>query len=94
MKTFKQYVEYKNDTDNPINTKTHLSTQTDKELLQAYINKGVISKNDVDDIDKMLSQGWSFQDALSAIQQQANQRNANNFARNYMPADNRRKGRI
>lgn len=84
MKTFKQYVEYQNDTDNP-------QIQKNKELLQSYINKGLVSRSDVDNIDKMLSQGWSFQDALSAVQQQANQRKANIFAKNHMPADNRRK---
>ena len=62
----------------------------DSEMLRNYATKGFISQQDVDDVQKMLDQGWAFQDALSVVQQQAGRRKTNNFTKAYAPADNRR----
>jgi hypothetical protein len=46
----------------------------DQYRLDIYIKNGQLSINDVADMKKMMSDGWRFDDALSRVLQQANQR--------------------
>lgn len=72
--TFREYLGQ--DAQNPPATGLrydHIS-QEDMQRLDTYIKNGQLSSQDVADINKMLSTGWIFNDALSRALEQSNQR--------------------
>lgn len=71
--TFREYLGQ--DAQNPPtnNTKDQIPEQ-DQAKLQTYINNGHLNNQDVQDIKKMLSTGYRFEDALTRALEQANHR--------------------
>lgn len=49
-------------------------TPEQQSLLKADLNSGALSQDDLEDIQKMLSTGWRFDDALSVAKSQSNKR--------------------
>jgi hypothetical protein len=71
--TFREYLGQ--DAQNPpTGVKKDPVPEQDRARLQTYINNGQLSDQDVQDLKKMLTSGYRFDDALTRALEQANRR--------------------